>query len=54
MLEWIRDKILKRKVIIHNDKTFQIKLGICGAGTLLKFATIQMTWNVMIVPSLTS
>ena len=29
MLEWIHDEILKRKVVIHSDKTFQYKLGIC-------------------------
>ena len=29
MLEWIRDEILKREVVIHSDKTFQDKLGIC-------------------------
>jgi hypothetical protein len=54
MLEWIRDEILKREVVIHSDKTFQGKLRICAEGTLLKFATVQMTWSVMIVPSLTS
>jgi hypothetical protein len=30
MLEWIRDEILKREVVIHSDKTFQGKLGICA------------------------
>ena len=54
MLEWIRDEILKTEVVIHSDKMFQGKLGICVAGTLLKFTTVQMTWSVMIVPSLTS
>jgi hypothetical protein len=26
MLEWIRDEILKREVVIHSDKMFQGKL----------------------------
>jgi hypothetical protein len=30
MLEWIRDTILKREVVIHSDKMFQGKLRICA------------------------
>jgi hypothetical protein len=31
MLEWIRNKIMKREVVIHSDKMFQGKLRICAA-----------------------
>jgi hypothetical protein len=54
MFEWIRDEILKWKVLIQGGKMFQGKLGICAADTLLKLATIQMAWSFIIVPSLAS
>jgi hypothetical protein len=54
ILEWIRNEIMKRKVVIHSDKTFQGKLNICATGTPLKFAMVQMIWSAMIVPFLTS
>jgi hypothetical protein len=48
-----KEQNLKWEALIQRDKTFQGKLRNLRTGTLLKLATVQMTWSVMIFPSLT-